>query len=266
MAGLCAAFRRRRVEAAAVVAYDERRPVAVSVHVDRDSGCRGVGLCVARRLARGPVDQRLRKLGRRAADPSIRRSVAIPAAASGLSRSLSAMCRPPAARFGGWMSTSSVTQIADGLSHDGAGFAQRRGLVVRAASARRLGDRREAEGDPGQVLNRAVVQVGRNSAALLRRRVDRAFEQRFPLAVAALQPAWPPTTPTAPGSGSGRATPPTRGGASVRSRRSALSVTESSAGRSRTGPACCSGCGSACAPRAACPGHARSGSPGDRRR
>ena len=79
-------------------------------------------------------------------------------------------------------------QVADPLAERGGGVVQRFRLGVLAAALGPLGQRREPERDARQVLHDAVVQVGGDAAALLRRGLDGARQQVLALAVPALQP------------------------------------------------------------------------------
>ena len=117
-------------------------------------------------------------------------------------------------------------QVAHALPQRRPGIAQRIGDRRIAAARRVRRQRRKAEGDAGEVLDDAVVEVGRDPLALARGGFDRVLEQRSRSRMAPLQ---------APGHrpGQGRleqqqhSRPPISGGASVRSSRSALWLTDS---------------------------------------
>ena len=122
------------------------------------------------------------------------------------------------------------------------------------------GQRREAEGDAGEILHDAVVQVGGDPPALLRGRLDGAREQRLALAVAALQaPRHRPRE---------RHLEEHEHDQPADQRRREHAEQPLAAGVDRAEAlvdleqqlACRPACGSSCAPPAACPAGARSGS------
>ena len=75
-----------------------------------------------------------------------------------------------------------LAQVVDRAAQDG------RVLAV-AAPLGVVGERAQAEGDTGEVLHRAVVQVGGDAPALLAGGLDRVGEQPLALVVAALEAA-----------------------------------------------------------------------------
>ena len=111
----------------------------------------------------------------------------MPSAWSGLRRSLSAASSPADSRLGGWISTSSVRRSrTPWRSVDIEERSAPAALAVPAALGV-LGQRREAERHARDVLDDAVVQVGRDAAALLGGGLDRVGEQGLAVAVPALQ-------------------------------------------------------------------------------
>ena len=252
------ALRRRRTRV-----RRRRRRAASAAGAGRHVHAHRVGLRVlghvAQRLARHPVDELVVAVGRaarRRAAPCARRR-----RRSGLSRSPSAASSPAVARFGGWISTSSVRSSRTPW--------RSRAVAARSVWAWSASPRRSASSASGArpkaTPARSCTTPSWRSAAMRRRSWADAStalcQQLLALAVAALQPPRQRPGQRAPGTAGGPASPARSGGASARSRplparadrAEALVDLEQHRRAVRA-------CGSACRPRAACPPGARAGS------
>ncbi len=190
MAGGGAALARLRVEAAAVVAHAQPHAARRRARDgDLDAARLPVLERVADRLARGPVDQRGRLgAGRGGLLVDLQRGVD----AGGRERAQQVAQRhlqPGRVEVRRVDLDQQRAQVADALAQAGGRVVEHGGVALVAAGARLGGERREAEGDAGEILDDAVVEVGGDLAALARGGLDRAGEQRLALAVVALQAA-----------------------------------------------------------------------------
>ncbi len=199
------------VEAAAVVGDLEPLP-GDDARSTFDAHRRAWSRCAAPRGRRG---RRARRPSCPSAPPSTRQRCRHPAACSGLSRSLSAASRPALSRLGGWISTSSVRRSRTAWRRR-RWLGQRPRSLVIAGALGLVGERREPERHPGDVLDDAVVQVGRDAPPLGVGRIDATA-----LGSAALQPTGE-RRPAAPGAAAGR-----------RGRRAAAAPVAPAAGRRR---------------------------------
>ena len=183
-----------------------------------------VCLRVAQRLARDAVDELVVRVRRDSGATCS--SVVTPLASSGLSRSLSAASSPADARFGGWISTSSVRRSRTPWRRRSMAARSTPALVRVAAAVGLLRPaaraRRRRRRGPGRRRRGDRPRSGAAHASRPRRPARAAPRARGARAAAAA----PSTTPAGPGRAAARARPASSGGASAWSRRSPLALTE----------------------------------------
>ena len=157
---------------------------------DRDACRLGVALDVAERLGGRAVDEPLVGLARARLPGSTASSVSSPRASERREEVGERRLEPARAQVGRVDLDEQRAQAAHRVPRPGRRVAERR-----PRGGRRLGLRGRAQRvrDPGEVLDGAVVEVGRDPAPLVGGRLDGAHEQRLALLLRSLQPpAEPP--------------------------------------------------------------------------
>ena len=165
-------------EADAVVEDDEPGDAVPAPESDGDGRRHGVALDVAQRLGGGAVDEAL-LVRRRAGDrrrPRARSRRRVRRAAP------AGRPAPPRARSrAGWAGGSRRAASGGCASRRGSPPPRRAASRASRGRRRRLGRGAERVRDAGEVLDGAVVEVGRDPAPLVGRRLDGADEQRLAL-------------------------------------------------------------------------------------
>lgn len=169
MAGGGAALALGGAEAAAVVAHAQPHAVRRRPRQrDLDARRRGVLERVADRLARGAVEQRGR-LGARRDGLLVDREGGLDAGASERAEQVAQRhLQPGRVEVGRVDLDQQRAQVADALTQARRRVVEHRGVGDVAAGARLRRQRRQPEGDAGEVLHDAVVEVGGDLTALAR--------------------------------------------------------------------------------------------------